>query len=68
MQIGYLRVQTLSQDEGQDVRSHAPTCPVAPAPESQLGAARVLPRIRCRQLLPPGLGQLQNRHMSHGDL
>jgi hypothetical protein len=27
LQAGYPRVQALSQDEGQDVRSHVPICP-----------------------------------------
>jgi hypothetical protein len=26
LQTGYLRLQALSQDEGQDMRSHVPTC------------------------------------------
>jgi hypothetical protein len=34
LQTGYPCIQALSQDEVQDVRSRAPTCPVAPAPAS----------------------------------
>jgi hypothetical protein len=44
----------------------AATCPVAPAPESQLGAARVLPCVPWRQLPPCDTGQLRSRHVSHG--
>jgi hypothetical protein len=44
----------------------AAMCPVAPAPESRLGAARVLPRVLWRQLPPPGSGQLRSHHVSRG--
>jgi hypothetical protein len=46
--------------------SGATTCPVALAPESRFGAARVLPRIPWRQLQPPSTGQLQSRHAFYG--
>jgi hypothetical protein len=46
--------------------SGAAMCLVAPAPESRLGAARVLPRVSWRQLPPPGTGQLWSRHVSCG--
>jgi hypothetical protein len=45
--------------------SGATTCLVALAPKSQLGAARVLPRVPWRQLPPPGTGQLQSCHVSY---
>jgi hypothetical protein len=47
-------------------RSDAAMCPVAPAPESQLWADLVLPRVPWCQLLPPSTGQLWSRHMSCG--
>jgi hypothetical protein len=46
--------------------SGAAMCPVAPAPESRLWAARVLPRVLWLQLPPLGTGQLHCRHVSHG--
>jgi hypothetical protein len=44
--------------------SGAATCPMAPTPESQLGAARVLPCGPWRQLPPPDTWQLRSCHMS----
>jgi hypothetical protein len=46
--------------------SSAAMCLVAPAPESRLGATRVLPRILWSQLPPPDIGRIRSRHMSRG--
>jgi hypothetical protein len=46
--------------------SNAATCPMAPTPESRLGAAWVLPHVPWCQLLPPGTGQLSSHHVSRG--
>jgi hypothetical protein len=46
--------------------SGAAMCPMVLAPESRLGAARVLPCVSWCQPSPPLLGQLKSRHVSHG--
>jgi hypothetical protein len=62
----YPRMQALSQDEGQDGRSCAPTCPVALAPASWLKVALEPPRVSWLQLPPPGSGHLQSRLVPRG--
>jgi hypothetical protein len=66
LNTGYPRMQALSQDEGRDGRSCAPTCPVALAPASQLRAAPEPPCAPWHQLPPLGSGQLRCRHVSDG--
>jgi hypothetical protein len=46
--------------------SGAITCLVAPAPESRLGAGRVLPHVLWNQLLPPSIEQLRSHHVPRG--
>jgi hypothetical protein len=62
----YPHIQALSQDKGQDGRSFAPTCPVAPAPASWLRAAPEPPCVPWLQPPPPSSGQLRSCHMSRG--
>jgi hypothetical protein len=52
--------------KGEACKSHAPTCPAAPAPAVQSGAASGPPRVLRLQLLLPSPGQLRGRHVSCG--
>jgi hypothetical protein len=66
LKTGYPHIQALSQDEGQDGRSFAPTCLMAPAPASWLKAAPEPPCATWLQLSPPSSGHLWSRHVSRG--
>jgi hypothetical protein len=58
------RLHNLSMNHTARGSSGAATCPAAPAPAAQPGAAPGPPRVQRLQLPLPSLGQLWGRHVS----